>query len=379
MTMESDAAKHHLHALDLITGAEKFGGPTEFKGSVRGTGIGNDGNGNVPFIPEPQNQRAGLQLVNGVVYVPFASYSDVEPYHGWMFAVDATTMKILAYLNVTPSTEGGGMWQAGAAPVADADGNVYAQTADGEFTMNTGGADIGDSTLKLHLNGNSLDIVDWFTPFNQDCLNRGDLDYGASGLILLPDQPGALPHLAVTGSKEGRVYLLNRDNLGHFSATGSNPQIPQDILINPAPCGQTSNDSTFRMYGTGTYWNGNVYLGSVYSGLRQFRLADGKLTQTAITKTVMPGSGQQGRGVVPVISANGATQGIAWIVEYGLDHNIIMHAYDANNVATELYNTNQNSSRDALGFGGVFVVPTIINGKVFVVSSNVLNVYGILK
>lgn len=379
MTMENNVAKHHLHALDLITGAEKFGGPTEITGVVNGTGIGNDGNGHIPFDAEAQNQRAGLQLVNGVVYVPFASYSDVEPYHGWMFAIDATTMQILAYLNVTPSTEGGGMWQGGSAPVADADGNVYVQTADGEFTMNTGGQDIGDSTLKLHLNGNSLDIVDWFTPFNQDCLNTGDLDYGASGSILIPDQTGALPHLMVTGSKEGRIYLLNRDNLGHFSATGSNPQIPQDILINPLPCGQTSNDTTYRMYGTGTFWNNTVYLGSVFSGVRSFKLDNAKLSQIDMTSTIMQGNGQQGRGVIPVISANGNAQGILWFVEYGLDHNIIMHAYDATDLSREIYNTNQNATRDALGFGGVFVVPTVINGKVFVISSNNLNVYGILK
>jgi len=299
-------------------------------------------------------------------------------YHGWKFAIDATTRPILAYLHVTPSTEGGGMWQAGAAPVADADGNVYVQTADGEFTMNTGGKDIGDSTLKLHLNGNSLDIVDWFTPFNQDCLNTGDLDYGASGGMLIPDQPGALPHLMVTGSKEGRIYLLNRDNLGHFSATGSIPQIPQDILLNPAPCGQTSNDTTYRMYGTGTFWHGTVYLGSVFSGLRAFSLSNAHLTPTSMTQTVMPGNGQQRRGVIPLISTNGNTQGIVWIVQYGLDHSIIMHAYDATNLQTELYNTNQNATRDGMSFGGVFVVPTILNGKVFVVSSNILNVYGLL-
>ena len=378
MTDENGVIKHHLHAIDITTGAEKFGGPTEIKGSWKGTGIGNDGNGNIPFDPEPQNQRSGLQLVNGVVYVPFASYSDVEPYHGWLFAIDAHTMQILAYLNVTPSTEGGGMWMGGAAPVADADGSIYVQTADGEFTMNAGGADIGDSTLRIKLNGSSLDIVDWFSPFNQDCLNRGDLDYGASQMIILPDQAGPYAHLAVTGSKEGRIYLLNRDNLGHFNAGGNNSQIPQDILINPAPCGQTSNDTTYRMYGSGTYWNGHVYLGSVYSGVRSFNLANGKLTQIDMTKTIMQGSGQQGRGVIPVISANGATNGILWFVEYGLDHNIILHAYNASDLSNEIYNTNQNSSRDALGFGGVFVVPTVYNGKVYVISSNNLNVYGVL-
>ncbi len=379
MTNEKGAIKHKLHAISLIDGSEKFGGPTEFVATAAGTGIGNDGNGNIPFLPEPQNQRTGLLLVNGVVYVAFASYSDVEPYHGWVFAVDASTMKILASLNVTPSTEGGGIWQSGAAPVADAEGNVYLQTGDGEFTMNTGGKDIGDSTLKLHLDGNSLDIVDWFTPFNQDCLNRGDLDYGSGGAMLLPDQTGAHPHLLITGTKEGRIYLLDRDNLGHFSASGSNPQIPQDLLINPAPCGQTSNDTTFRIYGTPTLWNNTVYMGSVFSGVRAFSLANAHLTQTGITNATIQGNGQQGRGVIPVITANGSTQGILWFVEFRLDHTIVLHAYDAANLSHELYNSNQNAGRDALGNGAVFVVPTIINGKVYVTSGGgTLNVYGIL-
>ena len=213
MTSEKGVIKHKLHAISIVDGSERANSPTEITATVAGTGLGNDGNGHITFLPEPQNQRPGLQLVNGVVFVTFASYSDVEPYHGWIFAIDANSMKILTAMNVTPSTEGGGIWQAGSAPTADADGNVYLQTGDGEFTMNTGGSDIGDSTLKLHMNGASLDLVDWFTPFNQDCLNRGDLDYGSGAPIVLPDQPGALPHLLVTGTKEGRIYLLNRDSL----------------------------------------------------------------------------------------------------------------------------------------------------------------------
>ena len=377
MTMENGTAKHHLHALDITSGAEKFGGPTEITATVPGSGNGSV-NGQITFHAITQNQRSALQLVNGVIYVAFAAYSDVQPYHGWIFAYDAGTMQQLAALNLSPSTEGGSVWQAGAAPVADSDGNIYVQTGDGEFNANTGGKDYGDSFLKLKLNGNTLSVVDWFTPFNQNCLNLGDLDLGASGPMLLPDQAGAHPHLLVAGSKEGRIYVLDRDNMGHI-ATGSNSNIPQDILINPKPCGQWSNDTTYRMYGTGTYWNGNVYLASVYSGLRQFSLISGQMTQTNITKTVFQGNGQQGRGVIPVISANGATNGIAWVVEYGLDHNITMHAYDATNVANELYNTRQNAGRDDLGFGGVFVVPTVINGKVYVISSSYLNVYTTLN
>src|SRR5882762_3338366 len=127
--------------------------------------------------------------------------------------------------------------------------------------------------------------------------------------MLIPDQPGAHPHLLVAGSKEGRIYLIDRDNLGHWNQ-GGNTQIPQDLLINPKSCdGGADTNSTFRMYGSGSYWNGNVYLGSVFSNLRAFSLATGQLVQSSVSKTVFPGNGQQGRGPIPVVSANGAVQG----------------------------------------------------------------------
>jgi hypothetical protein len=378
MTMENGTTFHRLHALDLSTGAEKFGGPKQITATVPGTGTGNT-NGTITFLPDVQNQRSALQLVNGVVYIAFASFSDEGTYHGWIFAYDAGTLAQLAALNLSPSSEGASVWHAGAPPTADANGNIYVQTGDGH-DPNTGGPNWGDSILKLKLNGGTLSVVDWFTPFNYLCIDRGDLDLGSSGPMLLPDQPGAHPHLMVSGSKEGRIYLLDRDNLGHFNS-GGDSQVAQEILVNPKPCGpnQIDNNNTFRMYGTATYWNGNVYLGSVFSNLRAFSLTNGQLTQTSVSKTVFPGNGQFGRGPIPVVSANGGVQGIVWAVEWGLNQNIVMHAYDATNLANELYNTNQNAGRDALGFGAVFVVPTVINGKVYVVAANQLNVYGLLK
>ncbi|MCU1310917.1 MAG: pyrrolo-quinoline quinone [Candidatus Angelobacter sp.] len=377
MTVENGTTFHKLHALDLSSGAEKFGGPKQITATVPGTGTGSN-NGTITFLADVQNQRSALQLVNGVVYIAFASFSDEGTYHGWIFAYDAGTLAQLAALNVSPSSEGAGIWQAGSPPVADAEGNIYIETGDGH-DLSTGGPNWGDSFLKLKLNGGALSVVDWFTTFNQACIDAGDLDLGSTGLMLLPDQPGAHPHLMVTGSKEGRILVIDRDNLGHFNA-GGNTQIPDDILINPKPCGQTDVNNSFRMYGSGAYWNGNVYLGSVFSNLRAFSLTNGQLTQTSASKTVFQGNGQLGRGPIPVVSANGGVQGIVWAVEWVLgSQNIIMHAYDATNLANELYNTNQNAGRDALGFGAVFVVPTVINGRVYVVAANHLNVYGLLN
>jgi outer membrane protein assembly factor BamB len=377
--VENGTTFHRLHALDLSTGAEKFGGPKQITATVPGTGTGSN-NGTITFLPDVQNQRSALQLVNGVVYIAFASFSDEGTYHGWIFAYDAGTLAQLAAMNMSPSSEGASIWHAGAPPTADANGNIYVQTGDGHDLKNIGGPNWGDSILKLKLNGGSFSVVDWFTPFNQACIDAGDLDLGSSGPMMIPDQPGAHPHLMVSGSKEGRIYLLDRDNLGHFNSDGDS-QVVQEILVNPKPCGpnQIDNNNTFRMYGTATYWNGNVYIGSVFSSLRAFSLTNGKLTQTSLSKTVFQGNGQLGRGPIPVVSANGAVQGIIWAVEWGLDHNLVMHAYDASNLANELYNTNQNAGRDALGFGGVFAVPTVINGRVYVVANNQLNVYGLLK
>ena len=149
MTEENGTTFHRLHALDITTGAEKFGGPSEIAATVPGTGIDADGSGNVTFHPPTQNQRAGLQLVNGVVYISFASFSDTEPYHGWLFAYDAATLTQLAALNLSPNSEGAGLWQGGAAPTADAEGNIYIQTGDGHNFNITGGPDWGDTVLKL--------------------------------------------------------------------------------------------------------------------------------------------------------------------------------------------------------------------------------------
>ena len=376
MTEENGVTFHRLHALDITTGAEKFGGPKEITATVPGTGIDTDGQGNIKFNPPTQNQRAGLQLVNGVVYIAFASFSDTEPYHGWLFAFDASTLAQLAVLNLSPNSEGAGLWQAGAAPTADADGNIYIQTGDGHDFNIVGGPNWGDAVLKLKLTNGSLAVADWFMPYDQDCIDQDDLDLGSGGPMLVPDQTGTHPHLMVSGSKEGRIYLLDRDNLGNFNF-GSDSQIPQEILINPTPCGQLDPNNTLRIYGTPSYWNGFVYIGSVMSNLRAFQLTNGQLTQTSVSTTVFQGNGQQGRGPIPVVSANGTTQGIVWTVEYTLSNTIILHAYDATNLANELYNTEQNAARDSLGRGAVFGVPTVIDGRVYVVAVDHLNVYGL--
>lgn len=195
-----------LHALDIATGAEKFGGPVVIKGSVPGTGQGGDGT-TVTFNPYYQLQRPSLLLANGLVYIGFASYADVPPFHGWLFAYDAQTLKQVAVFNDTPDGEDGGIWQGGNGPAADTSGNIYLMTGNGDFNANqTGGQDYGDSFIML---SPQLKVEDYFTPYDQATLDANDIDLGSGGPVLLPDQTGPDPYLLIGGGK-GRHPLFAR-------------------------------------------------------------------------------------------------------------------------------------------------------------------------
>jgi hypothetical protein len=380
MTLVNGVARHTLHAIDVTTGSDKF--PSKMvQASVPGTGVGTDGSGQVPFQALYANQRAGLALHNGVVYVAWGSYSDEGPYHGWLMAFDANNLNLISAFNTAPDGEGSAIWQAGAAPAVDSEGNVYVMTGDGQqFNANAGGKNYGDSFIKLRLVNNQLTVVDWFTPFNEHCIDLADLDLGAGGPMLVPEPSGGRNLLIAVG-KEGRAYVLDRNNMGHFQ-TGSDSQIVQSIVITPNPCGTPGFDGnvTWRMYGTPTYWNGNVYFGSAFGPLRGYRLADAHLTQFSTSNVTFEASGQQGRGPIPTVSANGTSDGIVWTVHRRIsDGHQILRAFDGNDLTRELYNSEMNAARDAMQASGtVFMVPLVINGKVYVTSGNRLYVYGLL-
>ncbi len=220
MTKENGAYVHRLHALDIATGKEKFGGPVVIQPSVQGQG------GQVNFDSMHQLQRPALLLSGGVVYICFGSYSDWNPYHGWIIGYDAFTLAQVAVWNATPNGAEGSFWQGGASLSVDAAGNIFGIVANGTFDANTGGSDYGESVVELK--PATLSVSDYFTPFNYKFLNAGDIDFGSAGFTLLPDQPGPFPHLGVSTGKEGKIYLLNRDNLGKFQS-GSDSQIVQSI------------------------------------------------------------------------------------------------------------------------------------------------------
>jgi len=355
-----------LHALAITTGAEKFGGPVEIKASVKGRGAGGS-NGQIEFDPLRELPRAGLLLSKGNVYLTWGSSCDVAPYHGWVIAYDAHTLSQTAVFNTSPDAEESGIWQSDTAPAADADGNVFVVTGNGKFDgAAAGGRDYGDTVLKLALNGGNLGLRDFFTPFNQQELNAKDADLGSGGPVLLPDQPGPHPHLLIVGGKAGELYVIDRDHMGKWQP-GSDSNAVQVLPIADG------------IYSAPAYWNGHVYIFAARSVLKDYALERGQLS----TQPVARGTTQFiDPGATPTISANGSRNGIVWVLRSkgwrSPDTPAVLYAYDAANVAHELYNSEQNLTRDRAGFCLRFNIPTVVNGKVYAGAKNQVDVYGLL-
>jgi uncharacterized protein (TIGR03437 family) len=353
MTLEQFGQTYvqRLHALDLATGAERPGSPVEIEASVPGTG---DGNTTVRFRPALYKERTGLLLLGGVVYTAWSSHCDAGNYHGWVIGYDSKTLQRVAAFTATPNWDAGSFWQGGAAPAADSAGNIYVVSGNGTFDVERGGSDLGQSIIKLST-ASGLSAADYFTPFNADLLSQQDTDLGSSGALLLPDAAGtpAHPHLLVSGSKEGRIYLLDRENMGHFHS-GSDSQIVQSL---PAAVGQ--------VFGTPVYFNNTVYFAAKNDAVKAFSITNGLLSEKPVSHSLGP---FPYLGSVPSISANGSTNGILWTV----DTSVQLHAYDAADLANELYHA-------SVGSYVKFSTPTIANGKVYVGTQNSLVVFGLLN
>jgi hypothetical protein len=357
---------HRLHALDLTSGAEKFGGPAVIQASVPGTGDGNDGLGHVPFDALRHMNRAALLLNNGVVYLGSASHCDNGPYHGWLLGYGAQTLTRSNVFNTTPNGGLGGIWQAGGGPAADPAGNIYFITGNGTFDGATN-QDYGDTFLKLSTT-NGLNVADFFTPYNQAALSAADLDLGSGGAVLLPDEAGGTTtnlHLLVGAGKEGTIYLVRRDNLGHFQS-GSDSQIKQSVI-----------SAIGGSFDTPAYFNKTLYYLGSGDVLKAFRISGGTITTTPISQS----STSYGfPGATPSISANGTNNAIVWAIQsdaYASSGPAVLHAYNATNVALELYTSSSSGTRDVPGGAVKFAVPTVANGKVYVGAQYVLAVYGL--
>jgi hypothetical protein len=348
-----------LHALDITTGAEKFGGPVTITASVPGTG---DGGTTVTFQAANQVNRPGLLLLNNVVYTFWGSHCDAGVYYGWIIAYDATTLNQVSVFNVAANAQKGSIWASGAAPAAGSAGNIFLMTGNGAFDANTGGTDYGDTFLRLSTSS-GLKVAGYFTPDNQQFLQQNDLDLGSGGVLLLPSSVGSSAHryLAIGAGKGATIYLIDRVNPGGFDPNTDHVVQELTSVIN-------------KEYGAPAYFNGTVYIGSVSDSLMAFSISNAVLSTLPTSQT---GTVFGYPGTTPSISANGTTNGIVWAAENG--NVAVLHAYDATDLTKELYNSNQAANnRDHFGMGNKFITPVIANGKVYVGTTTGVGVFGLL-
>ena len=422
------ACVQRLHAIDAIKGDERPGSPKLIGSQVIGggpiqtvsiPGIGtgydepsndtkpgdNDGHGKIQFYALTQNQRPGLLLSKGVVYVGWASHCDNTPYHGWLMGFDAKTLALVAVFNDTPAGGRGGIWQSGAAPAADAAGNIYLSTGNGTFDPELNRlrfpkrGNYGDSILKLGVdpattaampgvNGFGLKVVDYFTPFDETSLGVApeDFDLGSGGVLLLDDGLAAAP-LLVHAGKKGVIYLINRNLMGRFDP-GS------DKIVQRIPAQPWEVSTLGDVFGMPALFNSTLYFagaprrnksngpiggsGSSPEPLKAFPIAGGRINLAPSSQSTV---GFAMHTHSPSISANGLRNGIVWMIRHDdSDGPAILHAFDASDLGKELYNSEDaqvgGMPRDRAGVGRRFTTPTVAGGRVFIGTKGEVSVYG---
>jgi hypothetical protein len=345
-TVEKGAYANKLHALHIDSGAEEAGSPVALI--------------DPSFQPRQQFQRSALLLANGKIYIAFASYGgDRMPFNGWVFAVDAYSLKQVASWNATRPGGAGGIWMAGAGPSADENGNIYVATGNGTWD---GATAFGMSVIKLDP---MLRVIDYFTPFNQEELGDADFDLGSGGVLLVPGQSGAFPHEAILSGKPDLIYVMDRDNMGHKGASNDG-QIIQTL---PGQLGGTSGRwSAWHCFSTAAYFDHKIYFVGNNDVIKSFSLdpITGKLSSAPVSQGsfvfVYPGA-------QPVVSSNGTADGIVWVVDNNPEASL--HAFDAGDVSRELYRS------PSIGEATKWTVPTVMNGKIYVATKGRLVVFGL--
>lgn len=372
MSKDGSGGYHQrLHALDVTTGAEEFNGPQNIQARFPGIGD-NSSAGNVIFDAGQYAERAGLLLLNGVIYTSWTSHCDYRPYTGWIIGYDQHTLGQVTVLNVTPNGNEGSFWMSGTAPAADVNGNIFALDANGSFdsTLNLSGfpsqGDFGNAFLKLSTTNNQLAVADYFEMSNQSSENGSDKDLGSGGALVLPDLKngsGQTVHLAVGAGKDGNIYVVNRDSMGKFNPNSNN--IYQELP------GAVSGG----IFSMAAYFNNTVYYGPVGGNIEAFTISNAQLSTSPTSQT---GNAFPYPGATPSISADGSSNAILWAAEN--TSNAVLHAYDATNLSKELYNSNQApGGRDQFGTGNKFITPMITNGKVYVGTTAGVGVFGLLQ
>jgi hypothetical protein len=365
---------HRLHALDIRTGKEKLPGPRVIA--------------TAGFDAVHQLNRPGLLLSQGMVYVGFGSHCDQGPYHGWLFAYDARTLEQKAAFKVPTAHGGAGIWMSGAGLAADSAGNLFVATGNAS-NVDTGGDGLGDSILKLD---KDLKLTAIYTPINQYDLGLNDNDLGSGGVLLLPDQGGPHPHLAVQAGKEGKISLIDRDlvnvvapilgekspswNVHRFVQTIANA-VGKPFYAGGPPC---SSPGYGCVFGMPAFWNGTLYFTGSFDVLKAFSLADGVLSQTPAQSDASYTSSIQKGLAITTSNVGGATYGIVWSLELTDTGASRLQAYDAEphqGFITVLYSSDMRKE-DAPGKAVKFTVPTAVNGKVYVGASGEVSVYGLM-
>ncbi len=375
MTKDANNGYHQrLHALDLLTGAELAGGPTEITASYPGAGE-NSKNGSVVFDPAQYEERAGLLLLNGTIYTSWTSHCDIQPYTGWVMGYSEKTLQQSTVLNLTPNGSEGSVWMSGYGPAADSDGNIYLLDANG--TLDTGFTangfpsqeDYGNAILKLGTTS-GLAVSDYFEPYNTVAESNADVDLGSGGAMLLPDETdstGAVRHLLVGAGKDRNIYVADRDNMGKLNQSSSNNSNIYQELAGALPNGAWSGPA---------YFNNTVYYAGVNDSLKAYAISNAKLSTapTSESQATFPYP-----GATPSASSNGANDGIVWALTSASNSLAILHAYDAGDLGNELYNSAQaQNGRDSFGNGNKFLTPVVVNGLVFVGTPNSVAVFGLL-
>lgn len=373
-TKENGVYFSRLHAINILTGAEQSHSPVAVTATVSGTGQGSSG-GNLAFDPLVENQRPALDYYNGYVYIGYAAHGDVGPWHGWLFAYNASTLAQTAVICLSPNGTGSGIWGSGAGfPIEDngSGPRMFLSTGNGPHTPGvtfpySGSTGYGESVIDFSLANGGLTATDDFTAFNYSYLNDQDLDLGSGGVLMVPDQEGTNPPVLIVAGKEGRILVLDRDNLGGYAPRGSsNTNALQDIP------GEING-----LWGTPAYWNGKVYIWSENNVPMIFDLDNDVLNPEQFNQSTITSAFPS-----PTfsISSNGTQDGIAWAVrsdQFNTHGPLVLYAWDATNLATPLYESDTNSARDAGGPANRYAIPMVTNGKVYVTANGEVDVYGL--
>ncbi len=363
---------HMLHALDLATGQERPNSPvnifaTNYPGTGGSNGVINgitvhdsDGAGHVLWNSLQEQNRPGLLLLNGQVFIAYCQPGDKIPWHGWIFAYDETNLTRTGVVCITPNGEAGGIWMGGGAPAADTNGFIYVNTGNGDF--NTLSNNFADAYVKFSTT-NGLQVADYFSPNNTAFLESHDLDVSSAGMILLPDSVGSVahPHLLFGGSKNDAMFLLDRDNLGQFNAAS-------DLIVQGI-----SNSTSTQIFSGPAYYNGTIYAVANGQGVKAYSIANAAINTTPTSTS----SSTFSSGTTPTISANGTSNAIVWALNidgFNGGTAAVLRALNATNLSQELYNS--SLARDNPGPAVHFTSPSVANGHVYVPARFQVSVFG---